>query len=228
MNNEDKELLELFEPLRVADVRDGMDWAGYHHYGTLDYKIRPLYRTKAVGIAKTARYMPYEGPDPMVTGDEYTKWSNWYYGNVCIYPWFDEIEDGHFLAIDVSGVDAGLMGSENALGAKIKGARGFVMNGGGIRDTDEVIKEEIPVWSYFVSQKMDQVRIRYDAKDIPVSIGGVVICPGDIIVADGDGVIAVPRKIAKMWLNMPTENCSMIKMPAVRNMKSWAGSWMKV
>ena len=78
MNNEDKELLELFEPLRVADVRDGMDWAGYHHYGTLDYKIRPLYRTKAVGIAKTARYMPYEGPDPMVTGDEYTKWSNWY------------------------------------------------------------------------------------------------------------------------------------------------------
>ena len=101
------------------------------------------------------------------------------------------------MAIDVSGVDAGLMGSENALGAKIKGARGFVMNGGGIRDTDEVIKEEIPVWSYFVSQKMDQVRIRYDAKDIPVSIGGVVICPGDIIVADGDGVIAVPRKIAK-------------------------------
>ena len=55
MNSEDKELLKLFEPLRVADVRDGMDWMGYHHYGTLDYKIRPLYRTRAVGIAKTAR-----------------------------------------------------------------------------------------------------------------------------------------------------------------------------
>ena len=36
MNSEDKELLKLFEPLRVADVRDGMDWMGYHHYGTLD------------------------------------------------------------------------------------------------------------------------------------------------------------------------------------------------
>ena len=91
MNSEDKELLKLFEPLRVADVRDGMDWMGYHHYGTLDYKIRPLYRTRAVGIAKTARYLPYEGPDPKVIGDEYTQWSNWYYGNVCIYPWFDEI-----------------------------------------------------------------------------------------------------------------------------------------
>ena len=174
MNSEDKELLKLFEPLRVADVRDGMDWMGYHHYGTLDYKIRPLYRTRAVGIAKTARYLPYEGPDPKVIGDEYTQWSNWYYGNVCIYPWFDEIEEGNFVVLDVSGVDVGLMGSENALGAKIKGARGFLTNGGGIRDTDEVIQEEIPVWSYFVT-----------------------IRPGDIIVADGDGVIAVPRKIAK-------------------------------
>ena len=31
MNAENKELLALFEPLRVADVRDGMDWMGYHH-----------------------------------------------------------------------------------------------------------------------------------------------------------------------------------------------------
>ena len=197
MNSDDKELLKLFEPLRVADVRDGMDWMGYHHYGTLDYKIRPLYRTKAVGIAKTARYLPYEGPDPLVTGDEYTKWSGWYYGNVCTYPWFDEIEEGSFVVLDVSGVDVGLMGSENALGAKIKGARGFLTNGGGIRDTDEVIHQEIPVWSYFVSQKMDQVRLQYDAKDVPVAIGSVTIRPGDIIVADGDGVIAVPRKMAK-------------------------------
>lgn len=66
MNSENQELLKLFEPLRVADVRDGMDWMGYHHYGTMDYKIRPLYRTKAVGIARTARYLPYEGPDPEV------------------------------------------------------------------------------------------------------------------------------------------------------------------
>lgn len=197
MNNEDKELLKLFEPLRVADIRDGLDWMGYHHYGTLDYKIRPLYRTRAVGIAKTARYLPYEGPDPRVTGDEYTKWSNWYYGNVCTYPWFDEIEEGHFIALDVSGVDVGLMGSENALGAKIKGARGFVTNGGGIRDTDEVIAEQIPFWSYFLSQKMDQTRLQFDAKDIPVAIGGVTIHPGDIIAGDGDGVIAVPRSVAR-------------------------------
>lgn len=197
MKKENEELLKLYEPLRVADVRDGMDWMGYHHYGTMDYKIRPLFRTKAVGIARTARYLPYGGPDPKVTGAEYTEWSRMYYKNICTYPWMNDIEDGDFMVLDVSGIDVGIMGSENTLTAKIKGVRGFVMNGGGIRDTDEVILQQIPVWSYFVSQKMDQVRACYDRKDVPVAIGGVSVCPGDVIVADGDGVILVPRTIAK-------------------------------
>ncbi|HHX11817.1 MAG TPA: RraA family protein [Clostridiales bacterium] len=193
---ENKELLKLYENFRVADVRDGMDWMGYHHYGTLDSKIRPLYRTKAVGIARTARYLPYEGPDPKVTGDEYTEWQGWYYNNVCTYPWFEEIEEGDFIVLDVSNVDVGLIGSDNSLSALYKGARGFVTNGGGIRDTDEVIMQRVPVWSYFVSQKMDQCRLQFDAKDVSVALGGVTINPGDIIIADGDGVLAVPRKIA--------------------------------
>ena len=73
---ENKKLLEIFEKLRVADVRDGLDWIGYHNFGTVDRKVRPLFRTKAVGIARTARYLPYVGPYPNVTGDEYTKWQN--------------------------------------------------------------------------------------------------------------------------------------------------------
>lgn len=197
MKKENEELLKLYEPLRAADVRDGMDWMGYHHYGTMDYKIRPLFRTKAVGIARTARYIPYEGPDPKVIGEEYSEWSSWYYKNVCTYPWMKEIEEGDFIVLDVSGIDVGIMGSENTLTAMLSGARGFVTNGGGIRDTDEVIMQKIPVWSYFVSQKMDQVRARFDRKDVPVAIGGVSVYPGDVIVADGDGVIVVPRKIAK-------------------------------
>ena len=41
-----------------------------------------------------------------------------------------------------------------------------------------------------------QGRLRYDARDIPVRVGGVVVNPGDIVVADGDGVIVVPRNKA--------------------------------
>src|SRR5690554_2127981 len=123
VRTENKELLDLFEPLRVADVRDGMDWMGYHNYGTMRHSIRPLYRTKAVGIARTARYIPYEGPIPHLIGEDYTEWVNMYYREICTYPWAQEVEEGDFIALDVSGVDVGLMGSENALGLKIKGVR---------------------------------------------------------------------------------------------------------
>ncbi|HRX08360.1 MAG TPA: RraA family protein [Candidatus Limiplasma sp.] len=180
----------------MTDVRDGMDWMGYHHYGTMDKSIRPLIGAHVVGIARTARYVPYEGPAPTVTGDEYTKWSNWYYKEVCTDLWMHDIQPGDFVALDIAGIDVGLLGSNNTLTALLKGCVGFVTNGGGIRDTDEVILQKIPVWSKFVSQGMDQARIRYVEKDIPVAIGGVAVYPGDVIVADNDGVIAVPRKIA--------------------------------
>jgi 4-hydroxy-4-methyl-2-oxoglutarate aldolase len=101
------------------------------------------------------------------------------------------------MVMDVSGADVGILGSNNTLMALRKGCRGYITNGGGIRDTDEVIMQKIPVWSQFISQGMDQGRIRYQEKDIPVAIGGVAVYPGDVVVADGDGVIVVPRKMAR-------------------------------
>jgi 4-hydroxy-4-methyl-2-oxoglutarate aldolase len=193
--NEREELLALYKDLRVADVRDGMDWNMMHHYGSMSPSIRPLWRTRAVGIARTARYLPYEESIPTMTPEEYSKWSGWYYQNVCTYPWMKAIEPGDFVVIDQSGVDVGLMGSNNSLGGVRNGATGYVTNGG-VRDTDELILEKVPFWSPFVSQGMVQGRLRFDAMDIPVSVGGVQVHPGDIVVADGDGVIVVPRKMA--------------------------------
>ena len=193
---ENRKLIELFSPCRVTDVRDGMDWMGYHHYGTVDKSVRPLLPAHVVGIARTARYVPYEGPAPTCTGDEYTAWAKWYYGNVCTDPWAADIEEGDFVCLDIAGLDVGLLGSNNTLSFLKKGCVGFVTNGGGIRDTDEVIMQKIPVWSKHVSQGMDQARIRYLEKDIPIAIGGVAIYPGDVVVADNDGVIVVPRKVA--------------------------------
>lgn len=193
--SEREELLKLYEGLRVADVRDGMDWNMMHGYGSMSYEIRPLFRTRVVGIARTVRYLPYEGSIPKMSPEEYTEWVGWYYNNVCIYPWIEEIQPGDFIVIDQSGVNAGLMGSHNSLEGFKRGACGYVIEGG-VRDTDELILQKIPVWSRFVSQAMVQGRLRYDTKDIPVSVGGVVVNPGDVVVADGDGVIVVPRKMA--------------------------------
>jgi regulator of RNase E activity RraA len=198
-NQENLELIELFHRLRVTDIRDGMDWMGYHHYGSADYSIRPLFRPEnsVIGIARTARYVPYEGPAPALTPEEYTKWVKMYYSEICYDPWTNDIEHGDFICLDIAGLDVGLLGSNNTLNCKKKGAVGFMTNGGGIRDTDECILQKINVWSKHVSQPMDQARIRYIEKDIPIAIGGVAIYPGDVVAGDGDGVIVIPRKAAR-------------------------------
>ncbi len=190
--DERRALLDLFKDLRVADVRDGMDWNLLHSSGSMWPEIRPLFRTRAYGIARTARYLPYQGGIPAKNPEEYTEWSGWYYNHVCTYPWVKEIEPGDFIVIDQSGVNAGLIGSNNGLECKKNGAHGLVTNGG-IRDTDELILQQVPCWSKMISQGMVQNRLQFDAKDTPVNVGGVLVSPGDIVVADGDGVIVVPR-----------------------------------
>jgi regulator of RNase E activity RraA len=190
-----KELLEVYEDLRVADVRDGMDTLMLHHYGSMKPKIRPIWRTRTFGIAKTVRYLPYEGEIPNIEPDKYMKWARKYYRKVCHYKWMGTIQEGDFIVIDASGVDAGLMGSENGLIGIRLGARGYVSNGG-VRDTDEIILQKVPFWSAIISQTMVQGRLQYDSCDITISVGGVTVNPGDMVVADGDGVIVVPQDIA--------------------------------
>ncbi|MFP4057696.1 MAG: RraA family protein [Candidatus Brocadiia bacterium] len=190
-----EELLRLYQGLRVADVRDAMDALMLHHSGSMSPDIRPVWRTRACGIARTARYLPYQGTIPTLSPQEYQEWAGWYYREVCPYPWMADIEEGDFCVIDQSGVDAGLMGSNNTLGGVRAGARGYVSNGG-VRDTDEIILQKIPFWSKCISKSMVQGWLQYHAKDVPVLVGGVVVHPGDVVVADGDGVIVVPRKHA--------------------------------
>jgi regulator of RNase E activity RraA len=193
--DQNKQLLDAFADLRVADVRDGMDTMMMHRTGSMSPSIRPLWRTRACGIARTCRYVPYDGAVPTMSPEEYWKWVGWYYKEVCPYPWMQNVQEGDFIVIDQSGVDAGLMGSNNTLDGIRRGARGYVTSGG-VRDTDEVILQKVPYWAPFCSQPMVQGRLKFDSMDVPVEVGGVLVHPGDVVAADGDGVIVVPRKIA--------------------------------
>ncbi len=193
---ERRRLLDLYAPLRVADVRDGMDWNMMHGHGTMSRDMKPLFRTRAVGIARTYRYVPYTGPVPRMSPDEYTEWVGWYYREICMFPWETELEDGDFVVIEQSGSSGAIVGSNNGLRGVKHGARGYVVAHGAVRDTDELVLQKVPVWSQFVSQEMVQGRIQFDAKEVVVSVGGVRVCPGDIVVADGDGVIVVPQDLA--------------------------------
>jgi regulator of RNase E activity RraA len=196
-DSERETLLTLYQDLRVCDVRDGLDALGYFHCGSLDPGIRPLWRTRAFGLAQTVRYLPYLGPEPRLSAEEYRReWTPMYYQKICPYPWTQEIRKGNFIVIDQSESHAGLIGSENSLACFNKGAVGFLSNGG-VRDTDEIILQKIPFWCKTIGQSMVQVRLQFDAVNVPVAVGGVQIRPDDMVVADGDGAIVVPREIAE-------------------------------
>ena len=193
---EREEILNLYKDMRVTDVRDGMDWMGYHHYNSMTPKMRPLWRTRSIGFALTARYIPYNEPVPQGRiGSSYTEWSNWYYAEVCPSPWRYEAQKYDMIVIDQSGLNVGVMGSNNSFQVMaLTGASGFVINGF-IRDTDEVIAEKIPVWSFGCAQTMDQGRIQYESHNTKINCDGVCVEPEDLVIADNDGVIVVPRKM---------------------------------
>jgi regulator of RNase E activity RraA len=201
----DDSLLALYEGLRVADVSDGMDRAGLWDVGLVDTKIRPLWRDvddmshQFRGIAVTARYVPTNRPLPdSMSADEFAAWEGQWYSEISPEPFVQYIEDGTVVVIDASGDgDTGSIGSYNSLAWYAEGMRGIVTTGS-VRDTDEIIKQQIPVYLDPLKRGrgIRPGRNELESVNEPVEIGGVLVRPGDVVVADGDGVIVVPRKHA--------------------------------
>lgn len=202
----DEQLLSLYSGLRVADVCDGMDMVGLRDAGTMDATIEPLWRDveafghRFQGIAVTARYVPTNKvvKNPMEK-TEFQKWEGNWYNEISSEPFVPLLKKGSVVVLDVQGDgDVGSVGSYNALLWVSKGARGIVSNGG-IRDIDEVVKEKIPVYLDYMERGrgIRPGRNEIESVNKPVTVGGVLVRPGDVIVADGDGVIVVPREYAK-------------------------------
>ena len=74
-----------------------------------------------------------------------------------------------------------------------------IVSNGGVRDTDEIIKQQIPVYMdpLHRGRGIRPGRNEIESVNKSVTIGGVLVRPGDVVVADGDGVVVVPREYAK-------------------------------
>lgn len=200
------EILELYAPLRVADVSDGMDAVGLPDVGLLDQSIEPLWRDVSDmshifrGIAVTVRYMPANEvvPNP-IPEEDFDAWVGQWYNQISPEPFVDLLFDGSALVIDAAGDgDTGSVGSNNSLLWTLRGMRGLVTNGS-VRDTDEIILQDIPVYMDIMNRGRGIRPGRNEVESVqqPVVVGGVQIRPGDVIVGDGDGVIVVPREHAE-------------------------------
>ncbi|TVQ27958.1 MAG: RraA family protein [Spirochaetaceae bacterium] len=79
--------------------------------------------------------------------------------------------------------------------AKRAGCRGAIVDGG-VRDTRQVLSQQFPVWVRYRTSSAMMGRFRITGWGIPIAIGGVAIFPGDIVFADIDGALVVPRSLA--------------------------------
>lgn len=199
---EDLELLELYKGLRVADVSDGMDMAGFPDQGLVDPAIHPSWvdykeRSHIIrGIALTVRYVPTQKQDRPEPGEDFTRWEGDFYGTYSSEAFVPLIHSGVIVVIDdVEEKDIGSIGSNNVLSWKAQGAVGVVTDASS-RDTDEVALEGFPLYLREKGRGIRPGRNELESVNRPVSIGGVLVCPGDVVVADGDGVVVVPRRVA--------------------------------
>lgn len=200
---EDAEILKLYEGLRVADVSDGMDMFGLPGIGLVDPAIHPDWidvenlSHQFRGIAVTARYVPTQRADRPESGQKFQEWEGHFYNAYSHEAFTKLIKPGTALVIDdVEDKDIGSIGSFNILYWKKLGAVGVVTDATS-RDTDEIAIEKVPLYLRKKGRGIRPGRNELESVNRPVVIGGVLVCPGDIIVADGDGVIVVPRGVAK-------------------------------
>jgi 4-hydroxy-4-methyl-2-oxoglutarate aldolase len=201
---EDEQILKLFEGLRVADVSDGMDKVGLTNTGLMSPEIHALwkdtvhYKHRFIGIAVTVRYVPTNKPPaPAMETEPFDRWVGQWYNQLSSEPFVPLIRKGTALVIDdAPDSDVGSIGSNNIMGWRVRGCVGIVTNATA-RDTDEIITEKVPLYFRKPGRGIRPGRNEIESVNRPIVCGGVLVEPGDVIVADGDGVIVVPRAHAK-------------------------------
>ncbi|MGD8500509.1 MAG: RraA family protein [Phycisphaerales bacterium] len=201
---EDEQILKLFEGLRVADVSDGMDKVGLTNTGLMSPEIHALWKDtqhfthRFIGIAVTVRYVPTNKPPaPRMETKAFDSWVGKWYNELSSEPFVPLLRKGSALVIDdAPDSDVGSIGSNNIMGWKLAGCVGVVTNATA-RDTDEIATEKVPLYFRKVGRGIRPGRNEIESVNRPIVCGGVLVEPGDVIVADGDGVIVVPRAKAK-------------------------------
>ncbi len=199
---ENEELLKLYEGLRVTDVSDGMDKVGLPNTGLVSPEIHPDWvdvenMSHVIrGIAVTARYVPTQRPDRPAPGEDFDSWEGNFYSKYSSELFAKVITPGSVVVLDdVEDRDIGTIGSFNILIWQRLGAVGVVTDASA-RDTDEIALQKVPLYLRKKGRGIRPGRNELESVNRPVDIGGVLVCPGDVVVADGDGVVVVPRKVA--------------------------------
>jgi 4-hydroxy-4-methyl-2-oxoglutarate aldolase len=168
----DKAAVEKLSRFGVATIHEAMGRVGLMH----PY-MRPIYTNAQVcGTAVTVLLQP---------GD------NW-----MLYVAPEVVQPGDVVvaACTVENTD-GFFGELLATSYRARGAKGLILEGG-VRDVKEISEMQFPVFSRAISAR-GTVKASLGSVNVPIVCAGVAVNPGDVVVADMDGVVIVPAAVAQ-------------------------------
>ncbi len=189
--NENEALLESYRHVEVASVSDALEQlTGRKMY--LSHKMQSIFSAKFAGFALTAKLSKDEGnKDPGALSGMLAAIDQGAPNSV----WVMTVEDG----ADIAGM-GGLMGTTMSA----RGYAGAVIDGG-VRDVGQLRKIGFPVYATGIVPSTSVGHYRFAGANMPLSCDGVLVQPGDIVAADGDGVVIVPRAKAEAVLALAQE-----------------------
>ena len=115
----------------------------------------------------------------------------------------DAAGPGAVLVVDIGGQCVSTFGGLATLAAKTKGIAGLIADGG-VRDREEMIEHRFPVFARHMTPLTGRTRLAVAGINETVSCGGVRVRPGDVIVADGSGVVCIPAEAAGQVADLAT------------------------
>lgn len=172
-------LVEGFRSVTTASVADAVDRVT-RRPGFMSHEIKPILPAKMVGPAVTVLERASLETQPPLHALQA----------------IDEAEPGAIIVIAVEdpklSLDVAQWGGLMTAAAVTRRLGGAVLDAG-VRDVEEIREAHFPVFSRMVIPSTSVGRYVTVAKDVPVTCGGVLVHPGDIVVGDTDGVVVVPR-----------------------------------
>lgn len=174
INRPERSLVEQFAGLPVANIADEMN-----RLFCMDARIQPLNSAPLLGTAFTVKAR---------IGD-----------NLMLHKAIDMAQPGDVIVVDVQGDVANSLTGEIMMRYVAKRGIAGVVVDGAVRDSDALRNMAMPIYSAGVTPK-GPYKDGPGEINVPVSCGGVVVYPGDILVGDGDGIVVVSPKDAPVIL----------------------------
>jgi regulator of RNase E activity RraA len=174
-------MLEAYRHVEAASVSDAVEQV-LHHKTYMSHKMQAIFPTKFVGTAITVFLKKEENSDQNALSGMLQAIDSGGAGSVYVM----KIEDG----ADIAGM-GGLMGT--AMWSR--GFSGAVIDGG-VRDLPQLKRIGFPVYATGPVPSTSVGHYRFGGMNIPVDCDGVTVRAGDVITADQDGVVVVPREHA--------------------------------